>query len=68
MTPGRWTIFTPTLPGTRLALSGDIAHAPEMRNWDIFRGEKSAHRADWQVRLQKFSDLLDRVHFTGRHI
>ena len=51
--------------GTGLALSGDIAHAPEMRNWKIFRGEKSAGRVVWQARLQKFSDLLDRIHFTG---
>jgi hypothetical protein len=63
-----WSLdkFHADFAGTGLALSGDIAHASEMRNWDIFRGEKSAHRVVWQARLQKFSDLLDRIHITGR--
>ena len=63
-----WSLdnFHADFAGTGLALSGDIAHAPEMHNWEIFRGEKSANRVVWQARLQKFSDLLDRVHFTGR--
>ena len=62
-----WSLdnFHADFAGTGLALSGDIAHAPEMRNWDIFRGKKSASRAVWQARLQKFSELLDRIHFTG---
>jgi hypothetical protein len=62
-----WSLdnFRADFAGTGLALSGDIAHAPEMRNWEIFRGEKSAGRVVWQARLQKFSDLLDRIHFTG---
>jgi hypothetical protein len=63
-----WSLdnFHADFAGTRLALSGDIAHAPEMHNWEIFRGKKSAGRVVWQARLQKFSDLLDRIHFTGR--
>jgi hypothetical protein len=63
-----WSLdnFHADLAGTGIALSGDIAHAPEMRNWEIFRGKKSANRAVWQTRLQNFSDLLDRIHFTGR--
>ncbi len=63
-----WSLdnFHADLAGTGLALSGDIAHAPEMRNWEIFHGEKPANRAAWQVRLQKFSDLLDRIHFASR--
>jgi hypothetical protein len=62
-----WSLdnFHADFAGTGIALSGDIAHAPEMHNWEIFRGEKSANRAIWQARLQKFSDLLDRIHFTG---
>jgi len=51
--------------GAKLGLSGDITHAPEIRRWEIFRGEKSASRAVWQARLQNFSDTLDRIHFTG---
>ena len=62
-----WSLdnFHADFAGTRLALSGDIAHAPELRNWDIFRGKKSAQRAAWQARLQTFSDRLERVHITG---
>ena len=62
-----WSLdnFHAEFAGTGIALSGDIAHAPEMRNWDIFHGGKSAGRAVWQARLQKFSDLLDRIHLAG---
>ena len=62
-----WSLdhFQADFAGAKLALSGDIAHAPEIRNWDIFHGKKSAGRAVWQARLQKFSDTLDRIHFTG---
>jgi hypothetical protein len=62
-----WSLdnFRADFAGAKLALSGDIAHASELRNWEIFRGEKSAGRAVWQARLQKFSDLLDRIRFTG---
>jgi hypothetical protein len=62
-----WSLdnFHADFAGTGIALSGDIAHASELRNWEIFRGEKSAGRAVWQARLQKFSDLLDQVRFTG---
>jgi hypothetical protein len=62
-----WSLdnFHADFAGTGLALSGDIAHAPEMHNWEIFRGEKSTGRVVWQARLQKFSDLLDRIHFSG---
>jgi hypothetical protein len=63
-----WSLdnFHADFAGTRIALSGDIAHAPEMRNWNIFRGEKSANRVVWLDRLQKFRDRLDRIQFTGQ--
>jgi hypothetical protein len=62
-----WSLdhFQADFAGAKLALSGDIIHAPEIRNWDIFHGKKSAGRAVWQARLRKFSDTLDRIHFTG---
>jgi hypothetical protein len=63
-----WSLdnFHADFAGTGFALTGDIAHAPEMHNWDVFRGEKTANRVVWQARLQKFSDLLGRVHFIGK--
>jgi hypothetical protein len=62
-----WSLdnFHADFAGTGIALSGDIAHASETRNWEIFRGEKSAGHAVWQARLKKFSDLVARIHFTG---
>src|ERR1039458_6244133 len=66
-TNNTWSLdhFQADFAGAKLALSGDIIHAPEIRNWDIFHGKKSAGRAVWQARLRKFSDTLDRIHFTG---
>jgi hypothetical protein len=62
-----WSLdhFQADFAGAKLALSGDIIHAPEIRNWDIFHGKKTAGRDVWQARLRKFSDTLDRIHFTG---
>jgi hypothetical protein len=57
--------FQADFAGAKLSLSGDIIHAPEIRNWEIFRGRKSAGGADWRARLRTFSDTLDRIHFTG---
>jgi hypothetical protein len=66
-TNNTWSLdhFQADFAGAKLALSGDIIHAPEILNWDIFHGKKSAGRAVWQARLRKFSDTLDRIHFNG---
>ena len=37
--------FQADFAGAKLALSGDIIQVPEIRNWDIFRGKKSASRS-----------------------
>ncbi len=62
-----WSLdhFQADFAGAKLALSGDIIHAPEIRNWDIFHGTKSASRAVWRAQLRKLSDTLDRIHFAG---
>jgi hypothetical protein len=66
-TNNTWSLdhFQADFAGVKLALSGDIIHAPEIRNWDIFQGKKPSGRAGWQARLQKLSDTLDRIHFAG---
>ena len=53
-----WSLdhFQADFAGAKIALSGDIDHASEVRNWDIFRGRHTASRADWQARLRKFSE------------
>jgi len=63
-----WSLdhFRADFAGTEITASGDILHAPEIRNWDIFRGKPSASRATWQQRLQDFSEVLDRIHFAGK--
>jgi len=62
-----WSVdhFQADFAGTKLELSGDIAHAPEIRHWEIFRGGKSAGFMVWQARLRKFSDTLAQIHFTS---
>ncbi|MGH7951987.1 MAG: AsmA-like C-terminal region-containing protein [Limisphaerales bacterium] len=58
--------FYADFAGAKLALSGDIAHAPELRNWKIFHHRKKpAARAALQNKLQTFSDTLSKIHFEG---
>jgi hypothetical protein len=66
-TNNAWSLdnFQADFAGAKLMLSGNIIHAPEMRDWDIFRGKKSAGRAVWEARLRQLSDTLDQMHFTG---
>ncbi|MGA2788605.1 MAG: AsmA-like C-terminal region-containing protein [Verrucomicrobiota bacterium] len=66
-TNSTWSLdhFQAEFAGANLSLSGDIIHAPEIRNWDIFRGTKPAGRAVWQTRLRKLSDTLDRIQLAG---
>ena len=62
-----WSLdnFQADFAGAKLALSGDIAHAPEIRNWEIFHGKKPAANAAERGPLQKFLDALDRIHLGG---
>jgi hypothetical protein len=62
-----WSLdnFKAGFAGAKLALSGDIAHAPEIRRWGIFRGAKTGDTAAARAQLQKFSDTLGKIHFLG---
>jgi hypothetical protein len=62
-----WSLdnFKAGFAGAKLALSGAIAHAPEIRRWEIFRGTKTGGAAATRAQLQKFSDTLGKIHFTG---
>jgi len=62
-----WSLdhFQAGFAGVRLTLSGDIAHAPEIRRWEMFGGKKTGRPAVLRAQLQKFSDTLDRIHFEG---
>jgi hypothetical protein len=62
-----WSLdnFRADFAGAKLMLSGEVAHAPEMRDWKIFHGASSTNFPNWQAQLQKFSDTLDQIHFDG---
>jgi hypothetical protein len=62
-----WSLdkFQANLAGANLKLSGEIAHAPEIRDWAIFHGTKPANFPNVQEQLKKISDTLDRMHFDG---
>jgi AsmA-like C-terminal region len=59
------THFQADFAGAEFTLSGNIAHAMEIRDWAIFRGRKSTNGIAAQPSLQKFCDVLDRIHFEG---
>ncbi len=63
-TNNTWSLenFTAGFAGARLDLSGEIAHAPEIRNWEIFQAQKSTNNP---AQLQNFLDALARIHFEG---
>jgi hypothetical protein len=62
-----WSLdnFKALFAGVKFALSGDIAHAPEMRDWAVFHGATASGASASQAQLRAFSDLLDKIHFTG---
>ncbi len=60
-----WSLdhFQASFAGVKFSLAAEIAHAPEIRHWEMFRGTKTG---GWtRQSLQKFSDTLDRIHFEG---
>ena len=62
-----WSLdnFRADFAGTKLMLSGEIAHAPEIRGWKIFHGSNPTNFSNWHAQLQKFSDALNQIHFDG---
>ena len=62
-----WSLdnFTADFAGAKLALSGEIGHATELRDWKIFQGGKTTDHRAQQIQLAHFSDLLGQIHFTG---
>ena len=52
--------------GVTIVLAGEIAHAPECRNWKIFAGTAAADHGSVQVSLQSFAAALKQIHFAGK--
>ena len=63
-----WTLdhFRAGLAGVNLSLDGQIAHAPEIRNWKIFAGTATGDHGGLQAALVSFSKTLAQIHFQGR--
>ena len=62
-----WSLdnFKAVFAGAKFALSGDIAHAPEIRDWPIFRGAGAGGASASRAQMQAFSDTLGKIHFNG---
>ncbi|MEJ0088360.1 MAG: AsmA-like C-terminal region-containing protein [Limisphaerales bacterium] len=62
-----WSLdkFQADFTGAKLAVTGEISHAPELRNWEMFHGSSTNRPTDWLAKLKKFSESLNQVHFTG---
>jgi hypothetical protein len=58
--------FRADFAGAGLLLGGEIAHAPEFRNWKMFSGRKTGDYGSTQSALKSFSDTLAQIHFQGR--
>jgi hypothetical protein len=60
-----WSLdnFKADFRGAKIALSGEIFHAPQIRDWQVLQGRKSG--GSLQSQLQKISGALDQIHFTG---
>ena len=63
-----WTLdqFRADFAGARVLLGGEIAHAPEFRNWKMFTGHTTGDHGSTQASLKNFSDTLNQIHFQGR--
>ena len=61
-----WSLdnFQAGFDGAKLTLSGDIAHASAVRNWEIFHGQTTNTTA-WQAHSEKFVEMLRQIHFAG---
>ena len=62
-----WSLdhFQADFDGTKLSLTADIAHAPEIRRLTILRRQENGPSIDVGAQLQKVSDFLARIHFEG---
>ncbi len=62
-----WSLdhFQADCHGIQLALAGEIAHAPEIRNWEIFRAPQPPGPPQPPSALRAITETLNRLHLTG---
>jgi len=58
--------FRAELNGAVISLGGEIAHAPEIRNWKMFAGHKTGGHGGGPAAWKSFSETLEQIHFQGR--
>jgi hypothetical protein len=65
-TNDNWSLdhFRANFAGTQITINGELAHAPEARNWKMFAGSGGDRGATLNS-LKEFSDTLKRIHFVG---
>ena len=56
--------FRADFAGAHIGISGEVAHAPEARNWKLFAG-RGTDQGDLLGSLRTFSDALRQIHFQG---
>ena len=62
-----WSLdqFRADLAGVTFTLAGEIAHAPECRNWKMFAAAETADHGSVEASLRGFADTLKQIHFAG---
>jgi len=62
-----WSLdrFRADLAGVTFTLAGEIAHAPECRNWKLFAAAETADHGNVESSLRGFADTLKQIHFAG---
>ena len=56
--------FRANFSGAQIGISGEVAHAPEVLNWNFFGG-RSTNQGGFTPALQIFSATLRQIHFQG---
>jgi hypothetical protein len=61
-----WSLdhFHADFAGTQIAISGEVAHAPEARRWKLF-SSGNADRGALVAELKIISSVLEQIHFQG---
>jgi hypothetical protein len=64
-TDDTWSLghFQADFAGVKLAMAGEIAHTSEIRDWEIFHGQKPTDHKTLLEQLQKISDTLGQIHY-----
>ncbi len=63
-----WSLdeFRADFAGATFTVAGEIAHAPECRNWKLFAAAETADHGSVEASLRSFSDAVRQIHFTGK--